>query len=282
MKAAFADSDHGNLSSDFEIQRQPSPKIPSSVSRSRGKHYKSKKSRGKDDHFSTQEHPVKALHGGSFYGKSGPRKEIKHKSSFINAKQTSEVNRVSVPKHAFTGKVNENGPRATSSHRGSENSSLTDKTGESNVSTITSESSQQSQKKITEVSSLGLGNTSRLLSTMRLSLRKSCVTRQASRVEINKDKFLSGDGKSSSGKSSVGSSHTTSYDVKRSTIGLVQSKERTPDSRNVGRMTKAAENKVKASNISKTYSVQANFTRGVSNTAKLVHQEVSKSKVRIC
>ncbi|EEF40639.1 conserved hypothetical protein [Ricinus communis] len=67
LKAAFAYSGEGSASSDIiDLKRTSSPELPSSVSRSRGKHYASKKWGGKCPDFSlNKKHPVKALSGKS-------------------------------------------------------------------------------------------------------------------------------------------------------------------------------------------------------------------------
>jgi rRNA maturation endonuclease Nob1 len=122
---------------------------------------------------------------------------------------------------------------------------------------------------------------------VRNGLRKSFVTRKASRVEINDENKQLRDRKSSSSKSSVGSSLKPGHDVKSSTITLMRNKEQTPDSRNVARMTEAARKKKKDSNMSKTSDVRVkekvfNSRKGaISNVSKSAPQEALKSKVRI-
>ncbi|KAE8706535.1 Light-harvesting chlorophyll B-binding protein 3 [Hibiscus syriacus] len=178
---------------------------------------------------------------------------IKPKVSFINSKGTSSLKTSSVSV------ITENGKgkyvKHVSTRGGLERSSspVADNSGGTNTrSTVTSESIQpQQQQKFREVSSRGFGQTSELLTSVRISLRKSCITRPASRVEVNADRsrrMESRDSKSSSGKSSVGSS-ASGYEAKRSTVSWINRNEQTPDSRNAARMTEASKRKVKPSNM---------------------------------
>uniref|UniRef100_A0A6N2N8X2 Uncharacterized protein n=1 Tax=Salix viminalis TaxID=40686 RepID=A0A6N2N8X2_SALVM len=157
---------------------------------------------------------------------------------------------------------------------------------DSNTSTATFASDHQARHGNLEVLSRGLDHTSGLLSAVRNGLRKSFVTRKASRVEINDENKQLRDRKSSSSKSSVGSSLNPGYDVKSSTLTLMRNKEQTPDSRNVARMTEAARKKTKDSNMSKTSDVRVkekvfnSRKRATSNVSKLAPQEALKSKVQ--
>lgn len=209
--------------------------------------------------------------------------KIKPKSSFINLKGTSRSKSGFVCESSLTGNAipSCSKPVSTCGDPASRLSSMGNKTCESSTrSTITSQSSQQQDQNYTEVSSI--------LSDMRISLRKSCITRQAPRVEMNNDKRLSRGCKSSTGKSSVGSSSNPCYDVNSSTSISLRQKGITPDSRNVMRMTYAAKNKVKnfsvdrASTI-KVEEVSSSSRRGTKiNGVKSVHQEAAKPKVRRC
>ena len=158
---------------------------------------------------------------------------------------------------------------------------------DSNTSTATFASDHQARHGNLEVLSRGLDHTSGLLSAVRNGLRKSFVTRKASRVEINDENKQLRDRKSSSSKSSVGSSLNPGYDVKSSTLTMMRNKEQTPDSRNVATMTEAARKKTKDSNISKTSDVRVkekvfnSRKRATSNVSKSAPQEALKSKVRI-
>ncbi|KAF2314282.1 hypothetical protein GH714_024988 [Hevea brasiliensis] len=282
LKAQFAHSGEGSMSSDIDLKGPSSPKLPSSVSRSRGKHYASNKSGSLN-----KQHPVKVLNGNSSWVNSGSGKEIKPKQSFINSNRTSRSKISFVLEKDLTENVRENGLKAVSNHGDFEgsSSSVVDKAGESNTSTITSESGQKPQQRNLEVSSQAFGYSSGLLSAMRISLRKSCVTRQASRGGFNNNSRRQSRGHNSvSGKSSMGSSSNHHFDFKSSTFALVQHKECTPDSRNAARMTRATKNQVKDCNVSKASNVQVKM--GVGNVrregtfSKTAHQEVAKSKVQ--
>ncbi|KAB5521495.1 hypothetical protein DKX38_025814 [Salix brachista] len=156
LKAAFAYSGEKSSSSGFEFRGSFSPKIPSSVSRSRGKHYASKKwGGGGDDLSMNKQHPVKVLSKCLRVNKE-PNDKTKPKLSFVDSKGTS-------------------------------------------------------------------------------------------RVEIDDENKQLRDRKSSSSKSSVGSSSNPGYDVQSSTLTF---KEQTPDSRNVARMIEATRKKIKYSDIS--------------------------------
>ncbi|KAE8679105.1 Light-harvesting chlorophyll B-binding protein 3 [Hibiscus syriacus] len=224
LKSAFLCSDEKGVTLELGMVGTASPTLPQSVSRSRGKDFRSKKWKG-----------------------------IKPKHSFINSKGRSSS------KTSLVSEITENAkgkyvkPVSTRGDQERSSSPMADNSGETNTrSTVTSESIQpQHEQKLFEVSSRGFGQTSELLTSVRISLRKSCITRPASRVEINSDRSQrveSRDSKSSSGKSSVGSSYS-GYEAKRSTVSWIKRKEQTPDSRNATRMTEASKNKVKPSNM---------------------------------
>ncbi|XP_059444611.1 uncharacterized protein LOC132176428 [Corylus avellana] len=282
LKSAFSHSGEGITSSD--LQGSTSPKIPSSVSRSRGKEYRSKKWKAENHDFaSSMKHPIKVLSGKSYLVDPQCGEKIKPKSGFINLKGTSMSKSRSVCESSLTGNSipSCSKPVSTCGDPASRLSSMGNKTCESNTSTITSQSSQQQEQSYTEVSTIPL------LSDMRISLRKSCSTRQAPRVEMNNDKRLSRGRKSSSGISSVGSSSNPCYDARSSTSTSLSQRGITPDSRNVMRMTYAAKNKVKnlsvyrASTI-KIEEVSCNSRRGTKiNLVKSVHQEAAKPRALV-
>ncbi|XP_044492708.1 micronuclear linker histone polyprotein-like isoform X1 [Mangifera indica] len=332
LKAAFAHAGEESLNPDFGL-RGTSPKLPSSVSRSRGKDYRSKNWR-RDNHDVSlnKPHPVKLLSGKSSLvglgsGKKmkprpsfmkpnslqvglGSTEEIKPKLSFVNSKGTSNLKRSLVCERSSISNAQGSSWIPISVCEGSENSSSStvDKGGESNPgSTVTSESNLLGQQKFLEVSSRAFGHTSDLLSAVRITLRKSCITRQASRVEtnsdrkqstetkddrrqskieINKEGCESRDRKSSSSKSSVGSSSVPGLDSKSSEFISTRKKEKTPDSRHVTRMSEARAIRVDVPNVSKDSTVQ--FKEGTMNSirgdktsvAKSNYKQMTKSKVR--
>ncbi|OMP04599.1 cyclic nucleotide-gated channel [Corchorus olitorius] len=292
LKSAFSRSAEEGISLELDlVEAASSPGLPRSVSRSRGKDYQNKKwKRGQYNGSSNKIQPVKGLNGKFRKVDSGPGQEIKPKLSYISLKSTAS-SKTSLASE-LTENVKAKSVKPVSMFRGPARSwsPMADKSGlsgETNTrSTVTSENvQQQQQQKFFEVSSRGLGQTSGLLSSVRLSLRKSCITRPASRVEINADRRDSRDHKSSSGKSSVGSSSFCCRDVKKSTIAEIKRKEQTPDSRNVARMTEAAKIKMKPSNMCNTSNVRGkdgNRTSrvggGLTTNAKPSCQEATKSK----
>lgn len=281
LKAAFSRSYEDGVT--LDLMGGSSPTLPQSVSKSRGKDYRSKKWKGKFNDVSLNKiELMKVLNGKSSKLESGSGEGIKPKLSFISLKGTS------ISKSSLVSEITENvkgksvkpvsicGDPQSSSYE-------TNKSGETNTrSTVTSESTQQ-QLKFFEASSRGFGQKSELLSSVRISLRKSCITRPASRVEVNADRRESREHKSSSGKSSVGSSSFSGYDAKKSTIASIKRKEQTADSRNLARMTYVAKNKLKPSNTSNVRGKERNRSsrNGVQATVvKATWQEAAKSKVR--
>ncbi|KAI5571652.1 hypothetical protein BDE02_11G108300 [Populus trichocarpa] len=289
LKAAFAHSSERSMSSDFEFKGPSSPNIPSSVSRSRGKHYAGKKwGGGECDLSMNKKHPVKVLNDKSSRVNSEPSDEIKPKLSLANSKGTSRSKLSMVSGKSFTRNAKETDLKAKSGQGGSESSlnSGMAMVSDSNTSTVTFGSDHQARQGNMEVLSRGFDHTSGLLSAVRNGLRKSFVTRKASRVEIKDENKQLRDRKSSSSKSSVGSTLKPGHDVKSSTITLMRNKEQTPDSRNVARMTEAARKKKKDSNMSKTSDFRVkekvfNSRKGaISNVSKSAPQEALKSKVQ--
>ncbi|KAF5730618.1 hypothetical protein HS088_TW19G00210 [Tripterygium wilfordii] len=302
-----------STASELEMEGPSSPKIPGSVSRSRGKHYRKKKWSRYDDASSVNmQHPFKNLKGKSSLVNLGNNEEIQPKSSFVNAKGilgNLKTRTCLFNKKDLTNSVGANGMKATLVHGDSKTSScsVSDEVAESNTSTVTYESSQQQQQKLLEVSSQAFGqtHTSGLLSAVKISLRKSCINRKPSRVLINNESVQSGDQPSSSSNSNVGSSLTTrSSDrrstsskssvgstsnpvssVKSSTSTSVRKKQQAPCGNNVVKMTQAAKNKVKHSNVARASTFR--LKEGISgsrrgntcNVRKAVLLEPAKSTV---
>ncbi|PON44569.1 hypothetical protein PanWU01x14_265540 [Parasponia andersonii] len=275
---------------DFELSGPSSPNLPLSVSKSRGKQYQSKKWKGENKDFSfNKSHPVKILSGNSScVTKPEHGDKIRHKSSFILRKETSTSDSVVACESSSSGKAVSkcSKPLPTCGGPGSSLSSEANKVGESNPSsTVTSESGQQQQLKVMDVSSQAFGHTSDLFSVMKISLRKNRVMRQATRVEINNDGKQSKGCNSTSSKSSVGSSSNPRYDVRTSTSTSTRAKEATPDSRNVGRMTYVVQSKLSSSGIAKASTTKVevgasnNRRGGRPNFGKSTHQEAAKQKV---
>lgn len=280
------------MTSDFDLQGSTSPKLPPSVSRSRGNKYRSKKWRAENYEFLLKKpHPVKVLSEKSSWVDSGSSEKINPKSGLINSKGNSRSKSSLVCESSLTGNaiLSCSKPVFACGNPASRSCSMGNKASNSNTSsTITSQSSLQQEQKHMEVSTQSFGQ-SGFLSELRISLRKSCVTRQASRVEMNNDKCQSRGRKSSSGgKSSVGSSSNPCYEVKCSTFTSRCPKEITPDSRNASRMTTAAKNKIITLSVSKESTnkieeVSSNSRRGTRiSVVKPTRQGAAKPKVRRC
>ncbi|GJY56395.1 hypothetical protein Tco_0455510 [Tanacetum coccineum] len=227
------------------IQEPTSPKLPASVSKSRGKSYKVKNSgQKKGKTVSNQQGPVKNLtkksagsKGSSNKAKpkllkiarstslvSGVSDNLRPKTKSRSSSLTSGVTENSRPKLSKSGSSSlatdvtdnsrpklsksrstslasgvtvDSGPKLAKSRSSSLASGLTDS---SSMSNLTSDHGEPQVKKSMEVS----GQTSELLSLLRLNVRKSYATRPAARV-VASGGTRSEDSKSSLGKSSVDS-----------------------------------------------------------------------------
>ena len=221
--------------------------------KSRGKEYRSKKWKGENKDFSLDKsHPVKVLTAKTSCVNLGERNKAKHKSSFVHSKEASTSKASVVCESSSSGKVISScsKPLSLCGDPGSNLSSETNKTSESNpTSTITSESGQQQQLKVVDVSHT-LSQTNGLLSFMQKSLRKSYIR------EINNDGKQSRGRNSTSSKSSIGSSSNPRSDVRISMSTRVRPKEITPDSRNVTRTSYATKSKMNAAEIVKVSAVK--------------------------
>lgn len=281
LKIAFSHSGEEGTGLNFDLLGPSSPKLPSSVSRSRGKHYVSKKWRGDNQVMPIDKrHPVNALSGTSSCVTSESGNDMKTKPSYVHLKGTSRSKSSWVSKSSS---IRNSIPSCADST--STLTSTDKKVDESNTaSTITHDIDQQQRPNMRN-SSNPLSQASGLLSLIKTGMRKSCVSRQASRVEITGDTRQSRGRNSSSGKSSVGSSSNPCYDVRSSISTSMQYKERTPDSRNMTRISIATKNKVKFSKASKTSTDKieqgtSNY-RTVPNTGKSAYQQAAKPKVRL-
>ncbi|XP_022880241.1 uncharacterized protein LOC111397507 isoform X2 [Olea europaea var. sylvestris] len=271
----FSHSGECCANSDFGLQGTCSPKLPPSVSRSRGTHCKSMElGQGKCRITSNKLHLVKNLSSKSSSMNSRSDNAIKGKLS--DEKLKGHVN-------SMSDLVGESSLTETSARADHEpvtgfcyqetcSKSSAFSQGENNsTSTITSESTGQ---KSMEVCSQIFGNSSGLLSSLGLSLRKSCVTRQALRVEV-KNQMSEGQ-TSSSSKSSVGSSSNPSSDRKNLTVR--QNKEEM-NSQNVTRISHAPTYKMNRSYISRAQYVQARDMICKSNRG--IKLEATKAKVLV-
>ncbi|KAF8409357.1 hypothetical protein HHK36_005432 [Tetracentron sinense] len=313
LTSAFSLSGEGSANSNSELLGPSSPKLPPSVSKSRGKHYRSLKwGRGNHAFSLNKQHPIRILGGKTSLVDSGSSQELKPKTSIGNSKSTASSKAKLVCESSSTGTIRQNPPKTISSFGDSKNTlalkaiyvtessnstgvvgpnppNITSSFGDSKSScnskaSIEAESCQQQPQNFSDVSHRTFG-TSGLVSAMRLSLRTSFVMRQPSRVEIKDGKQLKGR-KSSSSKSSVGSSMNPGYDVKNTTLTATLTNDRTPESRNVVRLDQAGKHKENAENVSKKSTVHAQDMTSKSRrggkdalATKSAYQEASKSKV---
>lgn len=212
LKDMFSHSGVGNA--DFESQGLSSPKLPSSVSKSRGKHYKSRNwVTGNTCVLALdKKNTEKTLNGkNSSCADTGPCEERKSKSSCRNTKGTCDVQAGLVCQSSTGENVVPSNYIPVSS--------FGDIKASSSSTAITSD--RNSTK------------TSGLLSILRMNIRNSYITRQASRVELN-DGGQSKAHMHSSSKSSVGSSSSLLHDVNTKTKEF-QKKDQSVDNRNVTR-----------------------------------------------
>ncbi|CAK9160192.1 unnamed protein product [Ilex paraguariensis] len=322
--SAFHHIGEGFKNSEIGNQGPSSPELPPSVSRSRGKYHRNKECGQHNRRVtSNKSHLVKKLCSKSSGVNAGSGKEVKLKSSYRTSKGKAglEVSSVGVSSLAETkGPRNQWDPKPRSSSLAirsnststiASESSLTETAGpnfsepilscgdsrvysgalaikedkNNSTSTITSESSDQHQQNSLEVSSHLFGRTSGLLSTLKISLRKSCVTRQASRVEINGGRKSEGR-RSYSSKSSVGSSSNPGYDVENQTFAAKQIRDQTPDSKNAVTISRALKQKVQLPDVCKAPPFQANNMTLSSKSQdetivpKSTNGETAKSKVQ--
>ncbi|XP_021726016.1 uncharacterized protein LOC110693193 [Chenopodium quinoa] len=274
LRSAFAHPDVGN-----DLFNLCSPKFPSSVSKSRGKDYRSKDCISNCRQISVnKEHPVNDL---------GGRVSVTNIMSSQDSIPKVSHEHQSEASSSITSVVNYSERRVALNPQSASTSGVS-------TSTITNVSMQRDSKAF-EVSKEAFGHTGGLLNALRNNLRKSRATRPASRVEICEDRDFNGH-KSSAGKSSVGSSSTgydtkgkglavvprtdcskqvkvemninigskgqkTSYgrpnqrlsnskfEVKKTPAGYKQNKDKNPNVRDLGKLAKPVHERVKAKNI---------------------------------
>ncbi|KAE9456443.1 hypothetical protein C3L33_11654, partial [Rhododendron williamsianum] len=271
---------------ELAMQEPSSPKLPPSVSQSRGKTYRSREwGQINSGVVANKRNPVQNLSSKSSRVNLGSGQTMKTKPS-NGPRGNAKTKPNSVCKSSLTGMSGPKYPNPSSIVRDSKTSSSSGAIKEEyqSVSTITSENSENKQQKLLEVSSQAVSHTNGLLSALKITLRKSCATRQASRAERDGGRQSEGC-KSSSGKSSVGSSSHPGYYVKNKTLPASQNKDITPDSRNVMRAPQATTDKVKMPSMSKDSTAKnqdlISKPRGGCKTvaaAKSTHLENAKSK----
>ncbi|KAK7257240.1 hypothetical protein RIF29_31073 [Crotalaria pallida] len=287
LKSMFSHQGEGILTSEVGAQGQASPDLPSSVSRSRGKHYIEKNWGGMNlNNLLDKQQGLskRCFQAGSSFGQ-----EVKPKSKLNVSRPKGLLSAKSGL--AFEGNARGNAKSMANCRKPvSSSSSVDNKTGESSArSTITSENTHQQQRYM-EVSSQPYDQKSRSflsvrsvvslrkscvtkkasgvqqrqkyieesnrqhdqksgsLSVRSVSLGKSCVTEKASRLDIGGDSMKSRGRKSSSGKSSIGSSSNPGYEVE--SISKHQ-REKNTDGKDVASSIDLSDkNQCKSANIS--------------------------------
>lgn len=274
LRSVFAHPDMGNNLFNF-----CSPNFPSSVSKSRGKDYRSKDWYGNCCQISSNKnHPVNDLGGRLSITKTVSSQECKPKVSHEHQSEASSL---------ITSLENDSERRVALNSQSSTSGVLT--------STITTVSMRRDSK-VLEVSKETFGHTGGLLNALRTNLRKSRAIRPALRVEISDDRE-SNNWKSSTGKSSVGSSSTgcdtkgkgfaevpktdrckqlkvqmnlgigskghktlfgrpnqelsnPKFEVKKMAAACKQNKDRNPNNREIGKLARPVNERIKAKKIS--------------------------------
>ncbi|KAJ0801718.1 hypothetical protein HanPI659440_Chr03g0120331 [Helianthus annuus] len=197
----------------INIQEPTSPKLPASVSKSRGKNYKIKQwEQRKGKAIPNKQHPVKTLTKGSSIS-MGSKNKMKPISKTGKTKENQGVKACSSG-GSNTSELADNATSKSSSvsigKREDDNSSS---------STLTSDHSRHQEKKCFEVSFHTSSQSSKLLSSLKINLRKSCATRPAARVVVADGERCSEGGSSNS---SVGPPS-----IKKYSLGDAQNKLKT-------------------------------------------------------
>ncbi|XP_074296360.1 uncharacterized protein LOC141626460 isoform X1 [Silene latifolia] len=211
--SAFAHPDEGNDFVKFNLHGVCSPKLPSSVSKSRGKDYINKPWRNNDTTSVSKSHPFNDLGGRSSRLDIAPSHDCKPKASPndqsevtdpVTSVQCSDSHSTSISCNSKVVADGKDTYRFLNAQSASTSGLSTSK-----ITTV--------RQRFDTKPSEGFGMTGGLLNALKTNLRRSCATRPALRVEMCDDGELKGR-KSSSSKSTVGSS-SVGYDckVKRST-----------------------------------------------------------------
>ncbi|CAM8978975.1 unnamed protein product [Rhodiola kirilowii] len=242
LKEAFKHIDSGGK---LEIDNvgSSSLKIPSSVSESRGKCYVNHKSAvdfrlslsGKECLTGDANREASELQCGN---------DTLHRSAHGDSKPNLYIDRENGNgsgagfKLGYTSTVPDTNNSSSSNH-------LELNTGASDPkSSITSENSQMVGPEVAVAFNHIIGRRSQLLSVMKQSLRKSCAIRMATRGQIIDVRQTNGL-RSSSGKSSVESCSIHSHDTKNINVAGTQRASRTPESKNVERLSQESKTKDK-------------------------------------
>jgi len=312
LKSKFSQGEE-ILAPGVDLQGVNSPELPSSVSRSRGKHYNNKNWKGIDLN--------------TLLDKQKGRRGLQQCSSFGQGGKPILKSNVYRPKGALSGKFGltfEQHARGKIESKVSRNkpmgSSSSDRkaSGSSARSTITSENTQkytevsskpcdqkisssirivsvgkscvtrkvlniQPQKKCVEVSSQPCYQKSR--SSSIISVRRSYVSGKTSKVEIGDHSTQSRGRISSSGKSSIGSCSNTSNEVK---FASRQHREKITDEKGGMTVSGTIKNCCKPDETSKAFATSAKEAKSGNgkgsniNFAKPTYHRTTKSLVRSC
>ncbi|KAE9592940.1 hypothetical protein Lal_00029155 [Lupinus albus] len=251
LKSMFSHPGEGVLTLEVDAPGVSSPDLPSSVSRSRGKQYTCKKWGGINLNVLLDKERV--LNKRCFQAGSSFRQEVKSNSKLNvsrpkgllsaksglafehnargNAKSMANCRNPTSSSSSVDNKAGESSTRSTIT---SENNHQQEKYKEvssqpcdqnsKNISSVRSvslrkscatkkASGAQQHRKYMEVSSQPCGQKSGSSPVRRVGFRKSCVTKKALTLDIGGDSMKSRGRKSSSGKSSVGSSSNPGYEV---------------------------------------------------------------------
>lgn len=265
------------------IQEPCSPKLPSSVSKSRGKHYKSIVWAQSKCTFATKQHPVKSISSKLSGVTAEDVKKVKSRLEIDLVTKCDPLPAGVDCENSITETAGSSTSTMTTGFRHTKTFSgaTISREGEKNlISTITSESTERNEKSL-EVAKQVSDQPSKLLSSLRTSLRKSCGTRPVTRTDINRVRRSVGT-KSSSSKSSVGSSsHPGNNMTSRGTLH----NDKTPDSRNAMGIYQAPKNILKGPNLSKASPVVQKIRSGPRQkietaVRKSINQETLKAKVQ--
>ncbi|XAR67524.1 hypothetical protein NMG60_11002306 [Bertholletia excelsa] len=252
--SAFSHVGDSSRNLDFAIEGSSSPDIPSQVSTSRGKHYRSREWGLNNCQIEIKKgHPVKNLTRKSSGMNLGPGEKIKSETCNKDRKGNDRTKEDRICKSCLTETSACNYPKSS---MGGSSSAAVEEVENKSASTVTSERTKHQPQKSLEVSSWTSSHTSGLLSALKVTLRKSYITRKASRVEAVDRSQLEGQ-KSSSGKSSVGSSSHPACDIKSLRFLALQNRDMTPESRTFARVLQATQDNVKVTDVSKHTTAQA-------------------------
>ncbi|KAK1391253.1 hypothetical protein POM88_010309 [Heracleum sosnowskyi] len=263
-----------------------SPKLPSSVSKSRGKHFKSIVWAQSKCTFATKQHPVKSINSKLSGVTSEGVKKVKSRLEIDLVTKCDLLPEGVVCENSITETAGSSTSTMTTGfhHTKTFSGATVSREGEkSSISTITSESTERNEKSL-EVATQVSDQPNKLLSSLRTSLRKSCGTRPATKTDINRVRRSVGT-KSSSSKSSVGSSSHPGHDGNNMTSRGTLHNDKTPDSRNAMGIYQAPKNILKGPNLSKASPVVPEISSGPRQNIqtavrKSINQETLKAKVQ--